>query len=132
VNTLGMKFVPVPIVSGPSAGKRVLFGVWDVRVQDYAAYAAANPQADGSWKTQNRDGVPAGRELDHPVVGVSWEEAQAFCQWLTEKESAEGKLPKGWKYRLPSDEEWSWAVGLPPELGATPSEKHQKNSVDFP
>ena len=136
VNTLGMKFVPVPIVSGPSAGQRVLFGVWDVRVEDYAAYAKAQESAgkkvDGVWKTQAKDGVTAGRELDHPVVGVSWEEAQAFCKWLTEKESAEGKLPKGLKYRLPSDEEWSWAVGLPPEVGGTPEEKHGKNSVDFP
>jgi formylglycine-generating enzyme required for sulfatase activity len=76
--------------------------------------------------------VPAGRELNHPVVGVSWEDAQAFCQWLTEKEIAEGKLPKGLKYRLPSDEEWSWAVGMPPELVTTPAEKAGKNSVDFP
>jgi formylglycine-generating enzyme required for sulfatase activity len=110
----------------------VLFGVWDVRVEDYAVYAAANPKVDGAWKTQNKDGVPAGRELNHPVVGVSWEDAQAFCQWLTEKETAEGKLPKGLKYRLPTDEEWSWAVGLPPELGTTPAEKNGKNSVDFP
>ena len=136
VNTLGMKFVPVPILSGPSAGQRVLFGVWDVRVEDYAAYAKAQESAgkkvDGAWKAQNKDGVTAGRELDHPVVGVSWEDAQAFCKWLTEKETAEGKLPKGVKYRLPSDEEWSWAVGMPPELGATPEEKNGKNSVDFP
>ena len=133
VNSLGMKFVPVPIGGGATKGERVLFGVWDVRVQDYAAYAAANPQADGSWKTQNRNGVPAGREPEHPVVGVSWEDAQAFCQWLTVKETAEGKLPPGLKYRLPSDEEWSWAVGLPPEIGATPEEKNRKNNdVDFP
>ena len=132
VNTLGMKFVPVPIAGGPSAGQRVLFGVWAVRVADYAAYAEANPKANGEWKTQHKDGVPAGRELDHPVVGVNWEDAQAFCRWLTEKEIAEGKLPKGMKYRLPSDEEWSWAVGLPPEVGATPEEKHGKNDVDFP
>jgi hypothetical protein len=131
VNTLGMKFVPVPIVSGPTAGQRVLFGVWDVRVQDYAVYAGTK-KVDDSWTKQQRDGVPAGRELNHPVVGVSWEDAQAFCQWLTEKEQAEGKLPKGLQYRLPSDEEWSWAVGLPPELGTTPAEKSQKNSVDFP
>jgi hypothetical protein len=134
VNTLGMKFVPVPIVSGPTAGRRVLFGVWDVRVQDYAVYAASAgaKKVDASWTKQERDGVPAGRELNHPVVGVSWDDAQGFCQWLTEKESAEGKLPKGWKYRLPSDEEWSWAVGLPPEIGTTPAEKTEKNSVDFP
>jgi formylglycine-generating enzyme required for sulfatase activity len=136
VNTLAMKFVPVPILSGPTANQRVLFGVWDVRVEDYAAYAKAQESAgkpvDGNWKMQNKDGVPCGRELDHPVVGVSWEDAQAFCQWLTEKEITEGKLPKGVKYRLPSDEEWSWAVGLPPEMGATPEEKHGKNGVDFP
>jgi formylglycine-generating enzyme required for sulfatase activity len=87
---------------------------------------------DGAWATQQKDGVPVGREPDHPVVSVSWEDAQAFCQWLTEKESAAGKLPKGMKYRLPSDEEWSRAVGLPPELGVTPEEKSGRNSVDFP
>jgi hypothetical protein len=131
VNSLGMKFVPVPIVGGPAAGQKVLFSIWDVRVQDYAVYAASNPQVDGAWKTQSKDGVRAGRELDHPVVGVSWDDAQAFCQWLTAKERAEGKLPKSMKYRLPTDEEWSWAAGLPPEAGSTPAEKSQKNSVDF-
>jgi len=131
VNTLGMKFVPVPIVSGPTAGQRVLFGVWDVRVQDYAVYAGAK-KVDDAWTKQVKDGVPAGHELNHPVVGVSWEDAQGFCQWLTEKEIAEGKLPKGLKYRLPTDEEWSRAVGLPPELGATPAEKKEKNKVEFP
>jgi formylglycine-generating enzyme required for sulfatase activity len=109
----------------------VLFGVWDVRVQDYAVYAGTK-KVDNAWTRQGHDGVPAGRELNHPVVGVNWEDAQGFCQWLTEKESAEGRLPKGWKYRLPSDEEWSWAVGLPPELGAMPAEKSGKNSLDFP
>jgi serine/threonine protein kinase/formylglycine-generating enzyme required for sulfatase activity len=131
VNSLDMKFVPVPIVSGPTAGQRVLFSVWDTRVQDYATYAGAK-KADDFWTKQAKDGVPAGRELNHPVVSVSWEDAQGFCQWLTEKETAEGSLPKGMKYRLPTDEEWSWAVGLPPELGATPAEKNGKNSVDFP
>jgi len=131
VNTLGMKFVPVPIVSGPTAGQPVLFSVWDTRVQDYAAYAGAK-KVDEAWTKANKDGVPIGRELNHPVVTVTWDEARGFCQWLTEKEIAEGRLPKGLKYRLPTDEEWSWAVGLPPELGTTPAEKSGKNSVDFP
>jgi hypothetical protein len=125
VNSLGMKFVPVP-------GTQVLFSVWDTRVQDYAAYAQANPNVDGSWKWQEQDGVPIGREPAHPAVGVSWEDAQAFCQWLTAKETAAGKLPAGAKYRLPTDEEWSWAAGMPPEQGATPAEKHQKDSVNYP
>ncbi len=123
VNSLGMKFVPVP-------GTQVLFSIWDTRVMDYSTYAVANPKVDGTWKTQQKDGVPRGREPDHPVVGVSWDDAQAFCQWLTEKETAAGKLAKGAKYRLPTDAEWSTAVGLPPEQGATPEEKNAHGIQD--
>jgi hypothetical protein len=32
VNTLGMRFVPVPIGAGPTSGQRVLLGVWDAPV----------------------------------------------------------------------------------------------------
>ncbi len=137
VNSLGMKFVPVP-------GTKVLFSVWDTRVQDYEKYAAAKPGVNGEWKTQQKDGVPVGREKDHPVVGVSWDDAQAFCAWLTEKERKEPGRPRPgnetrgegapapWVYRLPTDAEWSTAAGLPPEQGATPEEKSGKNDVDFP
>jgi len=143
VNSLGMKFVPVDIGGGPTKGKRVLFSIWDTRVQDYAAYAAGKGVDDG-WSKQSYGDVPIGRELDHPVVSVSWKDARAFCLWLTNKETAEGKLPKGLEYRLPMDEEWSWAVGLPAEVGDSPAEKAGNktseskgkeslyNSVDFP
>ena len=124
VNTLGMKFVPVP-------GTKVLFSIWDKRVQDYAAYARVK-KVDDSWMKQERDGVAVSREPEYPVVGVIWDEAQGFCQWLTDKESAEGRLPKGARYRLPTDEEWSRAVGLPPEPGATPAENNEVNGIDFP
>jgi hypothetical protein len=124
VNTLGMKFIPVP-------GTKVLFGIWDTRVRDYTAYAGAK-KVDDTWTKQQKDGVPVSREPENPVTGVSWEDAQGFCQWLTEEESAAGRLPKGAKYRLPTDEEWSRAVGLPSEIGATPAEKDRKNNEDFP
>ena len=38
MNSLGMKFVPVPILGGPTGGQRVLFSVWDTRVQDYEVF----------------------------------------------------------------------------------------------
>ena len=38
---------------------------------------------------------------DHPVVCVSWNDAVAFCRWLSEKE--------GRDYRLPTEAEWEYA-----------------------
>jgi formylglycine-generating enzyme required for sulfatase activity len=114
-NTLGMKFVPVP-------GTEVSFCIWETRVKDYAAYAAANTWVDGSWKNFGRGFKQADT---HPVVRVSWEDANAFCAWLTKKELAEGKIKAGQKYRLPTDAEWSVAVGLGQEKGNTPKEKNR-------
>jgi formylglycine-generating enzyme required for sulfatase activity len=113
VNTLGMPFVPV-------AGTDVQFCIWETRVKDYAAYAAANAGVDASWKNFGRGFK---QEDTHPVVHVSWEDAQAFCEWLTKKEMAEGKIKAGQKYRLPTDAEWSVAVGLGKEVGDTPEAK---------
>jgi formylglycine-generating enzyme required for sulfatase activity len=109
-NTLGMKFVPVP-------GTEVSFCIWETRVKDYATYAA-NGRGVGSWNK------PRFKQEDtHPVVNVSWNNANAFCAWLTKKEVAEGKIKEGQKYRLPTDAEWSVAVGLGKEKGNTPEEK---------
>ena len=111
VNTLGMPFVLVP-------GTEVAFCIWETRVKDYAAYAAANAGVDGNWKKPGFQ-----QEDTHPVVNVSWNDANAFCAWLTKKELAEGKIKAGQKYRLPTDAEWSVAVGLDKEMGNTPREK---------
>ena len=124
MNTLGMRFVPV-------AATKVLFSIWETRVQDYAAFAGVNKVGD-AWTRQEKDGVPISRDLEYPVCAVNWEDANAFCLWLTKKETEEGKLPKGASYRLPTDEEWSHVVGLPPEQGTTPAERNNRNGVHFP
>ena len=84
VNSLGMKFVPVP-------GTKILMCTTETTVAQYQA-AGMGYQAPGFSQGS-----------DHPAVNVSWNDAKAWCAWLSKKE--------GRKYRLPTDAEWSAAVG---------------------
>jgi formylglycine-generating enzyme required for sulfatase activity/serine/threonine protein kinase len=135
-NTLGMKFVPVP-------GTQVLFSIWDTRVQDFEVFARASAYdaaagmystgADG-WKQRGNTWKNPGfaQGPTHPVGGVSWNDAQMFCAWLTKKEQTEGRLAGNQKYRLPSDAEWSIAIGLSAESGSTPPVKSGNIKAIYP
>lgn len=100
-NSLGMKFVPVP-------GTQILMCIHETRNKDYAAYSSANSGVDGSWKnvvfTHWKSKYTIKDDANHPVVKVSWQDATAFCDWLGRKDDR--------TYRLPTDHEWSCAVGI--------------------
>lgn len=57
----------------------------------------------------------AAQSDDHPVTYVSYLDALAFCDWLTRHEREAKTLPADpqwrWRYRLPTDAEWSSAAG---------------------
>jgi len=127
-NSLGMIFVSV-------AQSNVLFSIYETRVRDFAAFAATQPKLDGTnWNhALYHGGTPVSNGPDFPVVNVSWNDAQAFCAWLTQKERRSGKIPTGAVYRLLTDEEWSQAVGIGGrETGSTPKEKNAKLENVYP
>ena len=97
-NSLGMKFVPV-------AGTQVLFSIWDTRLEDFHAFveSAGYDATQGmysigkdGWKRRGATWKEPGFKQGptNPVVGVSWDDVKAFCEWLTKRERGSGALPK--------------------------------------
>jgi len=113
VNSLGMEFVPVP-------GTKILCARRETRVADFGRFVESDPtyryeegekphvlsktgwiQEEGPDRSWVRPGFPQSDQS--PVVCVSWEDANAFCAWLSRQENR--------TYRLPTDAEWSVAAG---------------------
>lgn len=66
----------------------------------YGAYVAATgARPPITW----RAAVPPAWLLDHPVVDVSWDEANDFCAWLRSQ-------PGHQQFRLPTEAEWERAA----------------------
>ena len=86
---------------GPQRRITLSQGYWlgrtEVTQAQYEAISGANPSR---FKTSGPDA---------PVEHVSWLDAMAFCEKLTARERAAGRLPEGWRYTLPTEAQWEYA-----------------------
>jgi formylglycine-generating enzyme required for sulfatase activity len=117
-NTVGMILLPLP-------GGRTLLADSEVSSRQYQAFLDATKKP---WP----DKPSHITSPDHPAASVTWHDAVAYCQWLTEKERAAGLIPATASYRLPGDQEWSTAAGLDSEKGSDPAQRDAQNTDHFP
>jgi formylglycine-generating enzyme required for sulfatase activity len=107
-------------------GRRANEGIREVEITR-AFYIGAHEVTNRQFRefrSGHRSGMVAGHSLeldDHPVVRVKWEDAAAYCNWLSEKESLPPAYvayggsyllasPPTTGYRLPTEAEWELAA----------------------
>lgn len=144
-NSLEMSFIPVPGLSG------LLVARHETRMRDYIRYAQdveLSPEWHKAYGAEQKTRVPvsdvrpggwtpfpnlpfdlamlASTPLlpESAACGVNHFQASRFCAWLTWREQKEGRIAPGEYYRLPTDEEWSLAAGLPAETEPEVEKRH--------
>jgi formylglycine-generating enzyme required for sulfatase activity len=77
-------------------------GVCEVTNAQYALFDPEHESRfiDQQWKDHTTPGYPANLP-DQPVIRISWQQAMAFCQWLSQR--------TGQRVSLPTEAQWEWA-----------------------
>jgi formylglycine-generating enzyme required for sulfatase activity len=100
------EFVMGDPAGGPESAASIKEGFWmGAREVDNRTYALFDPAHDSRVEDKNTyqfgvHGYPS-NEPEQPVVRVSWNEALAFCRWLSAR--------IGEKITLPSEAQWEYA-----------------------
>lgn len=116
-NPLRMEFLPIE-------GLKILAGTMEVNMSQVQKWIREEGK---QLPPTHFDSGPT-----DPVVNISWEDANAYCAWLTVQDKAAGLLPEKARYRLPTDVEWSTLAGLTDEKGADPALRHQGDKTHYP
>jgi formylglycine-generating enzyme required for sulfatase activity len=91
---------------GPQTAVTISRGFWmgkyPVTQGEYLAVMGSKP----SYFSTNNGYA---EDLSRPVETVDWYDATAYCEALTQRERAAGRISTNGTYRLPTDAEWEYA-----------------------
>lgn len=96
-NSRAKSFLPPACVRVPHAATAYDLGRAPITNREYARFLATGRAAEPPWWNDPRFARDA-----QPVVGVTWGEAAAYCEWLSEVTRE--------TWRLPSEAEWEHAA----------------------
>ena len=108
-------------------GKYPVTNLQFARFLDAGGYARREFWSDAGWAWREAQGIAEPRYWRDderssplcPVVGVSWQEAEAYCLWMTreglgqasaDQRRPDAEPPSGWIIRLPTELEWERAA----------------------
>ena len=83
--------------------------------KDKTKYAERSEQANRPHDYRAPFNLP-----NHPVVGINWYEAIAFCEWLTARWQAKGWLNPTQRVQLPNEPEWEKSARGGLQIPGTP------------
>jgi formylglycine-generating enzyme required for sulfatase activity len=98
-----------------------------------------------NWRHDARGNLRPASEYDHPVIHISWNDAMAYCKWLSEQTKKSyrllteaewefaargGSQSKGFKYSGSNNiDESAWYIGSSQDKGTYPSGTKKPNEA---
>lgn len=86
---------------------RTSFGLELVWVPEMNLYVSETEVSQKQYLAVMGTNPSAMRGSDRPVDNVTWENAEEFCKKATARERGKGTIPGGYRFRLPSESQWT-------------------------
>lgn len=116
--TASLTYDPKPVVNRSFTNGLGQKMVW---VGEMGGWVAAHETTQAQYERITGRNPSYFPNPNQPVESVKWYDALRFCEALTRRERSAGTIPDGYRYRLPSDREWSRFVGAQDLDGAVTS-----------